>query len=108
MTFILVMRGPNSECSLNSVKISWNSLRYFSTSWYSAASLGKVNNPNDLGLKNKGGRNLPNEIVPKHEELGYVLYGILEPELVTETKLRQFVVAGNWSIGADIVNFVPK
>ena len=59
--------------------------------------------------KKKGGRgDLPDKVVPKHEELGHVLYGVLEPEHVTKTKARQFVVAGNWSVGVNVVNVVAK
>lgn len=51
---------------------------------------------------------LPNEVVPKYEVLGYGLYGILEPEHVTETEPGHFTVTGNGNVGADVVNIVAK
>ena len=59
-------------------------------------------------LEKKESGDLPNEIVPKHEELGHVVYSVLEPEHVTESKLWEFMVVGNWNVGAYVVNVVTK
>lgn len=67
-----------------------------------------VNSGRSKPEKKKGRGDLPDKVVPKHEELGHVLYGVLEPEHVTKTEAGQFVVAGNWSVGANVVNFVAK
>ena len=71
-----------------------------------ARQSGRVINPIMSGRERK--KNLPNKVIPKDEIFGHVLYSILEPEHVTETEPGQFIVVGNWSLGADVVNVVAK
>jgi uncharacterized membrane protein (GlpM family) len=89
---------------LNSSKISWNSLWYFSSRLYSEANL----NDGSAITERKVRGHVLDKLIPMDDVFRYILYRIFEPEPVTESKGGHIIVLGNWVVCPYVVYWVSK